>query len=90
MPFAAAGITATLLLVTTGDSNICIPSPLYLIAIPVILVTGIVFSLKSIARIEMMGDKDYAYSGLVLNLLFLIFYLAYLIVSFYTSTGPQG
>ncbi len=49
---------------------------LFLLAlIPILLCFGVALSLKSIPRIEELGDKDYAYSGLILNIFFLIIYL---------------
>lgn len=48
---------------------------LVLALIPILLCFGLSLSLKSIPRIEELGDKDYAYSGLVLNIFFLLIYL---------------
>jgi len=47
-----------------------------------IMLTGVVSSVKSIPLIEEKGDKDYAYSGLTLNLLFMLVYITSLIYFF--------
>ena len=52
---------------------------LYLIIVPLIQLTGLVSSLKSILYVEEWGDKDFAQGGLVLNILFLSLYVASLI-----------
>jgi hypothetical protein len=54
----------------------------YLIIVPLIQVTGLVSSLKSIPYVEEWGDKDYAQGGLFLNILFLSLYTASLIYFF--------
>ena len=54
----------------------------YLIIVPLIQVTGLVLSIKSIGYIEEWGDKDYAQGGLFLNILFLSLYVASLIYFF--------
>jgi hypothetical protein len=54
----------------------------YLIIVPLIQLTGLVSSLKSISYIEQWGDKDYAQGGLFLNILFLLLYIASLIYFF--------
>ena len=51
----------------------------YLIIVPLIQVTGLISSLKSIPYVEEWGDKDYAQGGLCLNILFLTLYIASLI-----------
>jgi hypothetical protein len=43
----------------------------YLIIVPLIQLTGLVSSLKSIPYIEEWGDKDYAQGGLFMNIIFL-------------------
>ncbi len=48
---------------------------LLLALIPILLCIGLALSIKSIPRIEELGDKDYAYSGLALNIFFLLIYL---------------
>jgi hypothetical protein len=51
----------------------------YVIFVPLIQLTGLVSSLKSIPFVEEWGDKDYAQGGLFLNILFLSLYIASLI-----------
>ena len=46
----------------------------YLIITPLIQVTGLISSIKSIPYVEEWGDKDYAEGGLCLNILFLSLY----------------
>jgi hypothetical protein len=52
---------------------------LYVIIVPLIQLTGLVSSIKSIPYVEDWGDKDYAQGGLFLNILFLSLYIASLI-----------
>ncbi len=78
-PFVAAGITGLLILCLGEDIKSFKISLLYLTIVPLILLAGLFFSLKSIPLIQKLGDKDYAYSGLVLNLLFLVVYVTSLI-----------
>jgi len=73
-PFAAAGIAGALILWYGKEVTTCAASMVYLTVVPLILITGLVLSLKSIPLIQKRGDKDYAYSGLTLNVLFLIFF----------------
>ncbi|MBL7203441.1 MAG: hypothetical protein ISS63_03780 [Desulfobacteraceae bacterium] len=81
-PFVAAGITGLLLLGLGEDLKPFKVSIAYLTITPLILLTGIVLSLKSIPLVQELGDKDYAYSGLILNILFLIVYVTSLIYFF--------
>ncbi len=74
LPFVAAAVTgAFLLIVGEGfrSPEFLVP---YLTIIPMILVLGLFSSLKSIPLIPERNDKDYAYSGLTLNILFLVVY----------------
>lgn len=73
-PFVAAGIGGLLILV--GKEGFAQPKFLvpFLILVPVTLVAGLVLSIQSIAYVEELGDKDYAYSGLVLNLFSMFFF----------------
>jgi len=52
---------------------------LYVAIVPLIQVTGLVASIKSIPFVEEWGDKDFAQGGLFLNILFLSLYMASLI-----------
>ena len=81
-PFVAAGITGLLLLGLGEDLKPFKVSIAYLTITPLILLTGIILSLKSIPLVKELGDKDYAYSGLILNILFLIVYVTSLIYFF--------
>jgi len=85
-PFAAAGITGILILWFEGDAKSCWVPVLYLTMVPLVLVAGLVLCLKSIPLIEELGDKDYAYSGLTLNVLFLMVYITS-VIYFLSSSG---
>ena len=74
-PFAMAGITGILILGFEEDITSSWVSIIYLTIVPLGLLTGIILCLKSIPLIEELGDKDYAYSGLTLNILFLVVYI---------------
>jgi len=74
-PFGAAGIAGGLILWFGEKMASFHASLFYLTLVPLVLVTGLVCSLKSIPLIAKLGDGDYAYSGLTLNILFLILYL---------------
>jgi len=78
-PFAAAGIAGILILGFKENVTSLRGSILYLTTVPLVLLTGLICSLKSIPYIEELGDKDYAYSGLTLDVLFLIAYVSSLI-----------
>ena len=54
----------------------------YLIIVPLIQLTGLALSIKSIPYVEEWGDKDFAQGGLILNILFLSLYIASLIYFF--------
>jgi hypothetical protein len=73
-PFVAGGVAGLLVLV--GGESFTLPRFFvpYLILVPIILVAGLVLSIRSIAYVEELGDKDYAYSGLVLNLFSMFFF----------------
>ena len=81
-PFVAAGITGLLLLGLGEDLKPFKVSIAYLTITPLILLTGIVLTLKSIPLVQELGDKDYAYYGIILNILFLIVYVTSLIYFF--------
>lgn len=86
LPFVAAGLASVLVLGFDKDS---LPFPLWVpfaTVIPFILILGLTLSLKSVPFIEKLGDKDYAYSGLVLNIFFILFYLASLIYYLCTAS----
>ena len=75
----AAGLASVLVL---GFDRASLPFQFwvpFVTVIPLILILGLTLSLKSVPFIEKLGDKDYAYSGLVLNIFFILFYIASLI-----------
>ena len=88
MPFLCAGFASFYVLFGKRDYA----SYLFLISflgiIPVLIAAGLFLSVKSISFIEEKGDKDYAYSGLVLNLFFALLYLASLIYCFFKFYRP--
>jgi len=86
LPFVAAGVAAALVL---GFEEEALPFPLWLpfiTVVPMILVLGLVLSLNSFPFIEKLGDKDYAYSGLVLNIFFILLYITSLIYYLCTTS----
>ncbi len=87
LPFVAAGLASVLVL---GFKEGSLPFQLwvpFVTVVPMILGLGLVLSLKSFRFIEKLGDKDYAYSGLVLNIFFILFYVTSLI--YYLWTAPD-
>jgi hypothetical protein len=82
LPFAAVGIVALLVLTVREDYKTLRFSIPYLTLVPLILFAGLLCSIRSIPLIEERNDKDYAYSGLTLNLLFLFTYVISLIYFF--------
>jgi hypothetical protein len=86
LPFVAAGLASVLVLGFDKDSlpfQLWVP---FVTVIPLILILGLTLSLKSIPFIEKLGDKDYAYSGLVLNIFFILFYIASLITYLWSTS----
>jgi hypothetical protein len=82
----AAGLASVLVL---GFDQESLPFQLwvpFVTVIPLILILGLTLSLKSVPFIEKLGDKDYAYSGLVLNIFFILFYIASMIYYLCTSS----
>jgi hypothetical protein len=88
IPFGCAGFASFYVLFGTGDyaSHFFLLS--FLGVVPVLLAAGLFLSIRSIFLIEEKGDKDYAYSGLVLNLFFLLLYLASLAYCFLKFNRP--
>lgn len=82
LPFAAAGLTAALILACKGAASSRTFLALYLTVVPLILLVGLGSSISSIPRIEKLDDKDYAYAGLTLNVFFLSAYGISLILLF--------
>ncbi len=79
LPFAAAGLASALVLWSNGDIFSSGYWVLFVTVIPLVLCAGILFSVSSFSRVEALGDRDYAYSGLVLNLFFALLYVLSLI-----------
>lgn len=75
LPFVAAGAASLIVLSGRGDLLSQKFSILFLTLIPFLLGTGLVFSIRSIPRVKDLGDKDYAYSGLTLNIFFIVIYV---------------
>ena len=88
MPFLCAGFASFYVLFSKGDYTSYRFLVSFLGIIPVLLAAGVFLSVKSIALIEEKGDKDYAYSGLVLNLFFALLYLASLVYCFLKFNRP--
>jgi hypothetical protein len=74
-PFVAAGITCGLLLIAGDEFKSSRVFLIYQLTIPLVLITGIVLGIKSIPHIPLLGDKDYAYTGLFLSIFFLVVFL---------------
>jgi hypothetical protein len=88
MPFLCAGFASFYVLYGKGDYSSIRFLVSFLGIIPLLLAAGVFLSVKSIPLIEEKGDKDYAYSGLVLNLFFALLYLASLIYCFLKFSRP--
>lgn len=75
LPFLAMGIASGFVL---WDRAHGLPVPVWvplLTLVPVLLIVGLLLSIKSIPLVQELGDKDYAYSGLVLNGFLILFLL---------------
>ena len=75
LPFMAAAVTSALLLIGGEDITSLKFSLPFVSVVPSLLLAGVGFSLKSIPLIPERGDKDYAYSGLTLNILFMVVFI---------------
>ena len=74
LPFVAGAFVGLLVVGVKEDFGrfqFLIP---YFTVVPLILCGGLVCSTRSIPLIKERNDKDYAYSGLTLNILFLVVY----------------
>lgn len=81
-PFSAASVAGLLVIIGKEDFTSLKFSMFYLTIVPMILLAGLILSLKSIPLIQELGEMDYAYSGLTLNILFIIIYITLLIYFF--------
>jgi hypothetical protein len=82
LPFAASAIAGSLILVVKknfASMKFLIP---YLSLLPFLLLCGLVCSIKSIPLIPDLNDKDYAYSGLTVNVLFIMIYIVSVVYFF--------
>ena len=79
LPFLAAALASACVLYGGGDAASWFYKAVFFVFIPLILAAGVYASLRSIPLISERGDKDYAYSGLVLNVFFILLYLASLV-----------
>lgn len=83
LPFLAAGSASLFVLWNRGDFRSLRFVLLFAAVIPFLLVLGLLLSIRSIQRIKDLGDRDYAYSGLVLNAFFIVFYAVSLLYYFF-------
>jgi len=88
LPFLCAGFASFCVLFGRGDYTSYRFLISFLGIVPILLAAGVFLSVKSIPLIEESGDKDYAYSGLVLNLFFALLYLASLVYCFLKFNRP--
>jgi hypothetical protein len=86
LPFVSAAVTAGLVLLVEEEIRSLRFSLLYLSLVPLILLAGLLFSIRSIPLIAERGDKDYAHAGLTLNILFLCVYILSLVYFFSLPT----
>ena len=87
LPFVAAGFTGILLLIGKEDFKSLKFSVIYFTVVPLIMLAGLISSIKSIPLIGEKGDKDYAYSGLTLNILSVCIYVTSLFYFFLTPSN---
>ena len=85
LPFMAAGLACALVLWSKGDIFSSFSWVFFVTIIPLTLCAGLIFSITSVSHVEARGDRDYAYSGLVLNLLFILLYILSLLYYYLIS-----
>jgi hypothetical protein len=76
LPFLAAGTACACVLYGGGNLATLFYKAVFFVFTPLILAAGLFSSLRSIPLIPERGDRDYAYSGLVLNIFFILLYLS--------------
>jgi hypothetical protein len=74
LPFVSAGLASVYVLCSPTDYASLRFRSLFILLIPLVLGLGLFLSIRSIPLIQEKGDKDYAYSGLVLNIFFILLY----------------
>jgi hypothetical protein len=74
LPFVSAGLASVYVLSNPKDHASSVFRVVFIVLIPLVLMLGLFLSIRSIPLIEEKGDKDYAYSGLVLNIFFILLY----------------
>ncbi len=79
LPFASCGIVGALILWAREDISSLRFLLSYFSLVPGVLGGGLFCSIRSIGLIEEQNDKDYAYSGLTLNIVFLLIYFVSII-----------
>lgn len=84
LPFIGAGLASAFVLWTGGDIFSTGSWIFFITLIPLILCAGLVLAVRSFSFVEEQGDRDYAYSGLVLSVFFILLYLLALLYYFIT------
>jgi len=79
LPFSAAALASACVLYGGGNVSSLFYKAVFFVFTPLLLAAGLYASLRSIPLIPERGDTDYAYSGLVLNIFFILFYISSLI-----------
>jgi hypothetical protein len=74
LPFVSAGLASVYVLCNPADLGSFGFRVVFIALIPLVLGLGLFSSIRSIPLIQEKGDKDYAYSGLVLNIFFILLY----------------
>jgi len=85
LPFLTAALASLFVIWKQGtllSSLLWLP---FVTIIPLLLLTGLYLSIRSIPLIDKRGDRDYAIYGLVLNLFFLLLYIFSLIYRLWTA-----
>jgi hypothetical protein len=83
LPFVAAGVASAYVLYGSGDYTSSVSKAVFLALVPLILAAGLYASFRSLPLVAEKGDKDYAYSGLVLNAFFILLYISSLIYALF-------